>query len=84
LPRKKLRNVKAARKTLRVRLKDHILRSLSGPGIREVQRFGIYNLPFSDIRLNVRAIFDRLTAGIYERRTSRGRMKFSGRKQVKF
>src|SRR5579859_7520792 len=68
LPRKKLRNVKAARKTLRVKRKNHILRSLSGPGIGEVQPFGIYNLPFSDIRpKRPGRFFDRLTTAVYER-----------------
>lgn len=43
LPRKKLRNVKAIREILQVTLKNHILRSLGGPSVRKVQRFGIYN-----------------------------------------
>jgi hypothetical protein len=49
LPRKKLRNVKAAGRILEISGKNNILGSLGGSGLGKVDRFGIYNLPFGDI-----------------------------------
>jgi hypothetical protein len=40
-----------------MRVKNNIFKSLGGSGVRELQRLGIYNLPFSDISQTFLAFF---------------------------
>jgi hypothetical protein len=85
IAKKKIKKCKAAGRILEISGKNNILGSLGGSGLRKVDRFGIYNLPFGDISPNVLAICrspERLLFVSDQRGSGKGEL--SGRKQVKF